>query len=157
MSVQTKSNVPQHEPLRWNLRKAAVELGTTPDTLKKSLNRVAASPDPDGLYSTGQLIQALYGELHVEKVRTQRALARKLELENDITMASVLNRAELMKGLAAIADAMVSRIMAADVSRSVKEDLLKELSSIPLILKDVAHAQTRLRRGKGYEWGFVSE
>jgi hypothetical protein len=87
----------------------------------------------------------------VEQVRTQRALAQKLELENAITMASVLNRAELMKGLAAIADAMTSRIMAAGVPRSVKEDLLKELSSIPLILKDVAHAQTRLRRGKGID------
>jgi hypothetical protein len=38
MSVQTKSNLPQHEALRWNLRKAAIELGTTSDTLKKRLN-----------------------------------------------------------------------------------------------------------------------
>jgi hypothetical protein len=151
MSVQTKSNVPQQEPLRWNLRKAAIEFSTTSDTLRKSLNQISASPDPDGLFSSQQLVRALYGELHVEKVRTQRALARKLELENDITTASVLNRAELMKAFAAIADAMVSRITAANVPRSVKEDLLKELASIPLILKEVAHAQTRLRRGKGID------
>lgn len=148
MSVQTKSNLPQHEPLRWNLRKAAIEFSTTSDTLKKSLNQISASPDADGLFSSQQLVRALYGELHFEKVRTQRALARKLELENDITTASVLNRAELTKAFAAIADAMVSRIMAAGVPRSVKEDLLKELSSIPIVLKEVAHAQTRLRRGK---------
>jgi hypothetical protein len=55
-----------------------------------------------------------------------------------------------MKGLAANADAMTSRIMAANVSRPVKEDLLKELSSVPLILKEVAHRQTRLpRSGNG--------
>jgi hypothetical protein len=151
MSVQTKSNVPQQEPLRWNLRKAAIEFSTTSDTLRKSLNQISASPDPDGLFSSQQLVRALYGELHVEKVRTQRALARKLELENDITTASVLNRAELMKAFAAIADAMVSRINSANVPRSVKEDLLKELASIPLILKEVAHAQTRLRRGKAID------
>ena len=47
-----------------------------------------------------------------------------------------------------IADAMKSRILSdSEMSRSAKEDLLKDLSSIPLVLKDVAHAQTRLPRG----------
>jgi hypothetical protein len=70
-------------------------------------------------------------------------------LENAITAASVLNRAELEKGLAAIADAFVSRLMAAqEVPRHVKEDLLKDLSSWPIVLEEVAHAQSRLPRGK---------
>ena len=150
MSVHTKSNVPQTEPLRWNLRKAAIEFSTTSDTLRKSLNQISASPDSDGLFSTPQLVQALYGQLHVAKVRTQRALARKLELENAITTASVLNRAELVKAMAAIADAFVSRVMAVQgLSRQEKEDLLKELSSWPIVLEDVAHRQSRLpARGK---------
>ena len=44
---------------------------------------------------------------------------------------------------------MVSRIMASGVPRSVKEDLLKELSSVPIVLKEVAHAQSKLSRGNG--------
>jgi hypothetical protein len=70
-------------------------------------------------------------------------------LENQITRGEVMNRAELSRVFAMVADAMTSRIMAASVPRSVKKDLLKELSSVPVILKDVAHSQTRLRRGNG--------
>jgi len=79
--------------------------------------------------------------MDVEKLATHKELRRKLELENAITTGSVLNRAELAKGLAAIADAMVSRIMASELSRSAKQDLLTELSSIPITL---AHSQSRL-------------
>ena len=60
-----------------------------------------------------------------------------------------MNRAELMKGLAGIADAMVSRIMVSELDRSAKEDLLRDLSGVPLILENVARSQTRLHRGKG--------
>jgi hypothetical protein len=41
--------------------------------------------------------------LHFEKLRTQRAGAQKLELENAIITGSVLKRAKLEKGFAAIA------------------------------------------------------
>jgi hypothetical protein len=68
-------------------------------------------------------------------------------LENRITEASVLDRAELMKGLAAIADAFVSRLMAAsEIPRQVREDLLHDLATWPLVLESVAHRQTRLPR-----------
>jgi hypothetical protein len=38
MPVSTKSNLPQNEPLKWNLKKTAVEFGTTVDALKKSFS-----------------------------------------------------------------------------------------------------------------------
>ena len=79
--------------------------------------------------------------------KTQREITRKLALENAITTGSVLNRAELEK---VFADAFASRVMSVQgLSRQEKEDLLKDLSSWPLALEDVAHAQTRLPRGKG--------
>jgi hypothetical protein len=148
MSVQTKSNLPQQEPLKWNLRKAAVEFGTTVDTLKKSLNQISAEPDMNGLYTTGQLIQARFGELYQEKIRTQRALAQKLELENAVTTGAVLDRRELMRGLTQIADAMSMRIMScSELPRTAREDLLRELSSVPIVLQETADRQTRLPRG----------
>ena len=69
-----------------------------------------------------------------EKIKTQRELTRRYLLENQITEAEVLMRSEVSKGLAMIADAMTSRIMASQLSRSAKEDLLKDLASIPLVL-----------------------
>lgn len=88
--------------------------------------------------------------MDVEKLATQKEVRRKLELENAITTGSVLNRAELEKVMAAIADAFVSRVRSVQgLSRQEEEDLLKELSSWPLALEDIAARQTRLPRGNG--------
>jgi hypothetical protein len=146
--ARTKTNVPQ-VALRWSVQRAGIEFGLTTNTLRKALNKNSAAADADGLFSTQQIVAALYGALHQEKVRTQKELADRYMLENQITRGEVLNRAEVERVCAAIADAMVSRIMASGVPRSVKEDLLKELSSIPIVLKEVAHAQSRLSNGNG--------
>jgi hypothetical protein len=62
----------------------------------------------------------------------------------------VLNRAELTRVFAMIAEAISSRIMACEeLSRTAREDILKDLSSWPLGLEEVAHAQSRLPRGNG--------
>jgi hypothetical protein len=143
MARQSKSNVPA-AALRWSVERAGVEFGSTSQTLRKALNKNSATADADGLYTTQQVAAAIYGSMHIEKLATQKELRRKLELENAITTGSVLDRAELMKGLAAVADAMTSRIMSSELSRSAKQDLLRELSTVPLILKDVARAQSRL-------------
>jgi hypothetical protein len=145
MSVTTKSNLPQNEPLKWNLRKAAVEFGTTVDTLTKSLNQTSQRPDADGLYTTGQLVRARFGELYQEKLRVQRETADRIALENEITRGETLNRAELAKGFAAIADAMVSIITTSALSRTEQENLQRELASIPIVIDGVAKRQTRLR------------
>jgi hypothetical protein len=147
----TRSNVPQNVALRWNIEKAGVEFGWTPVMLARALAQISAIPGEDGCYSTAQIAESLYGSMHQEKLATQKEIRKRYTLENAITEAGVLNRAELAKGFAAIADAMVSRIMAAQVPRSVKEDLLKELASIPLILEEVGHGQSRLRRANGAE------
>jgi hypothetical protein len=133
--------------LRWSIDRAGIEFGWTPATLRKARAKNSAVPERDGLFSTAQIAAAIYGTLHLEKIRTQRARARKLELENAITTGSVLNRAALEKGFAAIADAFVSRLMAAsEIPRSVKEDLLRDLATWPLALEGVAHRPTRFPR-----------
>jgi len=82
------------------------------------------------------------------RIETQKHLAQKYALENQITRAEVLKRTELAKGLALIVDAFTSRIMAADMDRKVKEDILKDLASWPLVLEEVAHGQSRLETKK---------
>jgi hypothetical protein len=45
---------------------------------------------------------------------------------------------------------MTARIMEdSEMSRSAKEDLLRDIASIPLILKEVAHSQSRMPRTNG--------
>ena len=147
-SPRTKSNVPK-AALRWTVERAGIEFGLSTGTLRKALGKNSAAPDADGLFSTRQIVDALYGSMAVEKLATQKELRRKLELENAVTTGRVLDRLELEKGLAQVADALVSRIMVSELSRLAKEDLLKDLAGIPLILRDLAHAQSRLPRGNG--------
>src|SRR6516165_2393675 len=87
--------------------------------------------------------------MHKEKIATQREITRKLELENAITTAGVINRPELTKGFAELADALVGTVMNSDLPRSAKENFLNNLASWPLTLEGVARNQSRFPRGNG--------
>jgi hypothetical protein len=91
-------------------RGAGVEFGPASQTLRKSLAKSFATPDPNGLFTTKQIVAALHASMDVEKLSTQKEVRRNLELEKAITTGSVLNRAEIEKVMAAIADAFVSRV-----------------------------------------------
>jgi len=142
-----KSNVPS-APLKWGADRAATEFGMTGHTLRRLLAKNSAAPDADGCFSTKQITDAVFGGLSEEELATQRELTKKYSLENAIVEASVSNRSELMKGFAQVAYAMVSRIMVSELDRAAKEDLLRELSSVPIILANVARSQSKLRRSK---------
>jgi len=73
---------------------------------------------------------------------------RKYQLENETTEANLLDRAALMAGFAQVADAMVHRIMASELSREAKEDLLRDLAGIPIVVENVADKQSRYRGAK---------
>jgi hypothetical protein len=135
--------------LRWSVERAGIEFGLTEVTLRKALAKNSAKADADGCFSTKQITEAVFGSMHIEKLATQREVRRKLELENAITEASVLNRAALSAGFAALADAMKSRIMTdAALSRETKKDILRDLASWPIILEDAAQTQSKLKRSK---------
>jgi hypothetical protein len=140
----SKSNVP-HERLRWVVQRAADEFGLTTGTLRKALAKDSAVADENGLFSTKQVVAAIHGALDQEKLRTQAQITRKLELQNAIAEASVLVRAEVMRGLSMVADAIKSRILSSGLSRHEQEDILKDIASIPVMLKEVGQAQTRQR------------
>jgi|SRR6516162_9655059 hypothetical protein len=143
-----RSNVPVQN-LKWSIDRASREFRLAQNTLRKYLHQGDVEPDADGCFTTLQICECLYGDLHAEKIRKERELVRKYQLENEITEASVLDRKSLSAGFAAIADAIKSRIMASELSRDAKDDLLRDLASIPVVLDNVARAQTKLRRSNG--------
>ena len=70
------------------------------------------------------------------------------QLENAITEGSVLDRDALSRGFAAIADAFVSRLMAAsEIPRSVQRICSRIWRVGQLVLEETAYRQTRLPRG----------
>jgi hypothetical protein len=71
-----------------------------------------------------------------------------LPLENAITTAAILNRSELEKVFAQLADALQQLVKNSGLDRRSQEDFLKNLASWPIILREVAAAQSRLPNGK---------
>jgi hypothetical protein len=144
--VQTRSNVPQTEALRWNLKKAAIEFRISKDTLRKNLNQVSATPGEDDCYSTEQITGAVFGDLYNARLRVENERFERLRLENEFTRGEVLNRRELERCFAEIADAIVSRVMSIhELSRETKEDILRELSRSAVIIDETATKQTKHR------------
>ena len=148
MRRATKSNIPAG-PLKWSVERAGVEFGMTSNTLRKALNKNSAKGDADGCFSTKQIADAIFGGLAEEKLATQRQLTRKYELENQIVEASVLDKAALSSGFAALAEALSNVVMTdRNLTRESKENFQRNLSGWPVILETVAKRPTRLRRSK---------
>jgi hypothetical protein len=136
-------NVPM-AALHWSIERASREFNLAPVTLSKFLRQSDAVPDESGCYSTAQLCSAIYGDLRAERLRKERELTKRYRLENEITEGNLVNKTAILQGFASLADAMVCRIMSSALEREVKEDLLRELSTIPVVVKD-ASKQTRSR------------
>jgi hypothetical protein len=142
---------PKKKPIRWSIQQASIEFGTSPPTLGKALAQASIAPAADGTYTTRQICEGLFGSMHLEKIRTQRELARKLELENAITTARVLNRAELEKVFSQLADALQQVVRNSDLDWRSQDDFLHNLATWPILLEDTAAAQSRLVNGKDSE------
>jgi hypothetical protein len=94
--------------------------------------------------------------LQTEKLKTQKQMTERLRLENALTRGELLRKSEVAKAFAVIADAISTRIMSAtELPRTVREDLLREISTWPLALEEATHAQTRIKgaetQGQGEE------
>jgi hypothetical protein len=82
-------------------------------------------------------------------LRVQRETADRIALENEITRGETLSRAELEKGFSAIASAISARVMScSELPLAARQDILKDLSSWPVVIADTARKQTRFRRAK---------
>ena len=117
----SKCNIPA-AALRWSIERAVIEFGLATATLRKALAEESIVCGSDDCFSTREICRGVFGSLSEEKLQTQRQLTRKYELENQITEASVLNRAELKKSFAALANALGQAITNSDLPRTAKEN-----------------------------------
>lgn len=145
MPGPTTSNIPQHTALRWSLRKAAIEFDVAESVLVRHLTASHEFPAADGCYSTTQLVKALYGSIHIERLRKTREEADEVELKNQITRAEYLHRGEILRGLTQLVDGLLGTINNSALSPEEKADMLNNIASFPAVLTDVAGRQTRFR------------
>ena len=143
------SKPPEEPPLRWTLVQAAREFDIAKETLRRRLGECHQEPAADGTYSTKQLTEALYGDLYGAKLRYQNEAAEKLRIENMVSRGELLSRRELAKGFSAIAEVISARVMACnELPRTAREDILKDLSDVPVVIAGVARRQSRFHDAK---------
>jgi hypothetical protein len=143
-TAKPRGNIPA-EILHWTVERASREFNLAPVTLSKFLRQSDAVPDECGCFTTAQLCSAIYGDLRAERLRKERELTKRYRLENEITEGNLVNKTAILQGFASLADAMTWRIMSSALEREVKEDLLRELSTIPVVVKDATDRQTKRR------------
>jgi len=120
------------EPLRWSLNRAAEEFGFARQTVKNRMVSRAVKPGADGCYSTAEVVAALFGDLAGEKLRKLRAEADLAELERDERTRSLI-AAEVVSMV--WTDALTNLraiVMAADIPKVTRAQLIKQLQEIPL-------------------------
>src|SRR5215469_18151050 len=147
MARVANSNVPS-VPLRWSVARAGAEFDIAQQTLERKLRDAQVYPDAGGCYSTKQITEGIFGSLFRERLRRITEEADKVAIANQVARGELLNRAELTRAMAQVADAIVSVIRNSGLSRFDQEQIQKNLAGIPLVIKDVARRQDK-RRGSG--------
>ena len=139
------SNV--QSPLRWSLLAASREFPHSDVTIASRLADLGEQPDADGLWTTQQLYGALIGgALPAERLKKLRAETAKTELETAILRGDYLNRRELENVFAQITDGVLQIIKTSKLTLEEQNDLRRQLSSIPVVIRHAARSQTRHSR-----------
>ena len=73
----------QNQPavIRWSIYRAAMEFGIDRRTLARRLAAASTEPGPDGHYSTGDIVRAVFNNLELERTRLTRAQADIAEVQ----------------------------------------------------------------------------
>lgn len=84
--------------MRWTVLLAAREFNIARETLAKRLRAESIEPGKDGMFSTAQIVTAIYGNYDFERTRLMRSDANQAEMKE----------AQLRKELISTADAFLS-------------------------------------------------
>jgi hypothetical protein len=144
-------------PLKWDLKAAGREFGLTVDTLRRKLNAAKQTPAADGTWTTAQIVAALYGDIHGQRLRKTAAEATNWELKNSVLTGESLPRALLTSALTEIFIVIRQLIEGSSMTTPEKRDLLNTIATWPVAVKNVAAKAARQVRLEPSEAGVNGE
>jgi hypothetical protein len=131
--------------LRFSLFKAAREFGTAETTLGNRLGEIGEVAGPDECFSTRQILKALYGEIYQERLRKIKEEADGFALRNAADRGELIGRRELEAAFLQVALGIKEVIRGSGLTQEAQADVLRQISTIPILIKDQATGRARAR------------
>lgn len=126
----------RNQPLRWSVEKAAKEFGIDRRTLTKNLTAAGISAGDDSRWTTQDMVRAIYGDKDAAELRLTVAKAEALERKNRVADGELVSVDAVLRFNERICAALRETVMALDVPKEAKEQMLTELRKL-----DDEHAQ----------------
>lgn len=114
--------------IRWSIAQAAVEFDVDRGVLTRGLLKQGISASEDGMFSTGQVCSALYGDIDKHRARKYDADASNAEMDNEIKRRKAVSVPSIVRFLGKTATLISSRIRASNLDDDAKRELLLDLS-----------------------------
>ena len=106
---------------------AAAEFGLSDKTLAGRIRKQGLKPGEDGLFSTKQICDAVFGNLDSEKLRLVKESANEKEIKNRQAMRELVPAAEFLEVIQAGFRSLVAGILQSDLPRDAQDGLIKVL------------------------------
>jgi hypothetical protein len=124
------SNIPDCP--RWSYDTAVREFSVHRDTLRKRLSAAAIAPGVDGCYATIDIVTALFGNLHAERIRKTRAEATHVELLNSKISKESLPADEVYRCWESVMLIIKNEIWSSPLPEDTKRSILSHLAEAEL-------------------------
>ena len=127
MTTQPKAT----QPIRWTITAAASEFQIDRRTLTARLARSGAEGER-GTWSTVEICAAVFGDLDGEKLRKLKAEADLAEMERDERARALLPADMVAATWTEALGNLRAVVMAADIPKITRAQLIRQLQEIPL-------------------------
>ena len=117
-------------PIRWTLHKACSEFVINRKTLESRLVEASLVAGEDGCFSTQQIMTAITGDIHGERLLKTRAERESVELKNARIRREYVSTAEVSRCMSATIVLIRQEILGSILPEDVKHSILRHLADI---------------------------